>query len=105
MTQTIKPLMETVDFLADPDEPFTCPYDGCRTVPESNIENCYFEHCPQCDRHLKFWDEEVFDPAIYFTTAFIKKFRPYLGNTPRDEEKVWVIERNGIEISHPYITE
>lgn len=52
---------DTVDvFIADPDTPFTCPYDGARTEAVSDNGIVYKERCLHCDQviYFEFDDEE-----------------------------------------------
>ena len=52
---------DTVDvFIADPDQPFTCPYDGARTGAVSNNGVIYKEQCLHCKQliYFEFDDEE-----------------------------------------------
>jgi transcription elongation factor Elf1 len=46
-------------FIADPDTPFTCPYDGTRTEYVDVVNNQYVEACPCCGQIFNFeFDEE-----------------------------------------------
>jgi len=51
---------DTIDvFIADPDAPFTCPYDGARTDAVGDNGVIYRERCPECKTLLYFeFDEE-----------------------------------------------
>ena len=52
---------DTVDvFIADPDQPFTCPYDGARTDAVSSNGVIYQEQCLHCKQliYFEFDDEE-----------------------------------------------
>jgi hypothetical protein len=54
----------TVDiFVADPDQPFTCPYDGARTEMVSAHAFLHIEKCPCCMRtiYFEFDDDEEDD--------------------------------------------
>jgi len=46
-------------FIADPDEPFTCPYDGTRTEMVRAHGGLYVEKCPCCTRELYFEFDEL----------------------------------------------
>jgi hypothetical protein len=54
---------DTVDiFIADPDAPFTCPYDGARTDAVSNNGTVYKERCLHCGDLFYFeFDEDDYD--------------------------------------------
>jgi hypothetical protein len=51
-----------VIYLADPDQPFTCPLDGARTKPISDNGIIYKEQCLHCDKIFNFeFDDEEFE--------------------------------------------
>jgi hypothetical protein len=54
---------DTVDvFIADPEAPFTCPYDGARTDAVSDNGIVYKERCLHCNQVIYFeFDDEEFD--------------------------------------------
>ena len=48
-------MIDTLDvFIADPDQPFTCPYDGARTEMVSASQFLHIEQCPCCNRVITF---------------------------------------------------
>jgi hypothetical protein len=48
-------------FIADSDQPFTCPYDGARTEAVSNNGFIYVERCTCCSRTINFeFDDEEY---------------------------------------------
>ena len=41
-------------FIADSDQPFTCPYDGARTEMVGASGFLHIEQCPCCNRKIYF---------------------------------------------------
>jgi hypothetical protein len=47
-------MSEILTFIADDDQPFTCPYDGARTMPVSDNGVVYTERCIECNKLFNF---------------------------------------------------
>jgi hypothetical protein len=46
--------MNDTVYIADPDQPFTCPYDGARTDFVDAVGDQYVERCLECKRVFYF---------------------------------------------------